>query len=133
MKKVLRNYAIDTFSLWVVANIARGLIFENGIKTFLIAGFGVTIISHIAKPVINLLLLPLNLITFGIFRWVSSAIVIYVVSLVVDDFKVIAFNFSGFSSKWFDFPAINLQGTLSYIGFSFLLSIISSFIYWLIK
>ena len=133
MKIILRHYAIDTFSLWVVTQVASGIYFEQGIKTLLIAGIGVTIISIIAKPVINMLLLPLNLVTFGLFRWVSSAIVIYLVSLIVHGFKVVNFSYSGISTQWLDIPNISLNGFFAYIAFSFLLSLVSSFIYWLLK
>jgi putative membrane protein len=133
MKRILRHYVIDTFSLWTVSQIAQGLVFGEGPKTLLIAGAGVTCVSLLAKPVINLLLLPLNLITFGLFRWVSSAIVIYLVTLIVPKFKVIGFHFAGFSSPWLDIPSLNFKGFWAYIGFSFLFSLIAQFIYWLIK
>jgi len=133
MKRILRHYAIDTFSLWTVSQIASGIYFDQGIKTLLMAGVGVTVVSIIAKPVINLLLLPLNLVTYGLFRWVSSAIVIYLVSLVVKGFKVISFSYAGFTSTWFDIPSINFEGFFAYVAFSFLLSVITSAIYWLGK
>lgn len=133
MKRILRHYAIDTFSLWVVTQIASGIYFEQGVKTLLIAGIGVTLVSIIAKPVINLLLLPLNLVTFGLFRWVSSAIVIYLVTLVVHEFKVVNFLYPGITTAWLDIPKISLQGFFAYVAFSFLLSLVSSFIYWLVK
>ena len=133
MKRILKHYTIDTFSLWVISQLAEGLYFEKGILTLLLAGVGVTVVSIIAKPVINLLLLPINLITYGLFRWVSSAIIIYLVSLVVHEFKVINFHFSGFSSQWLDVPQMNFEGIIAFIAFSFLLSIITSFIYWVTK
>jgi putative membrane protein len=133
MKKILRHYTIDTFSLWVLSNIASGLIFENGLQTLLISGIALTGVFFLAKPVINLLLLPLNLITFGLFRWVSSAVVLYLVTLIIKEFKIIAFNFTGYSSKWIDIPAFNFKGLLAFIAFSFILSLITSFLYWLMK
>lgn len=133
MKRVLRHYVIDTFSLWVISQVAEGLIFEDGIYTLLIAGVGITIASILAKPIINLLLLPLNLVTFGLFRWVSSAIIIYLVSLVIPGFKVIGFQYSGFSSRWVDIPPLDFQGFIAFISFSFILSVLTSFIYWLVK
>ncbi|OGM20051.1 hypothetical protein A2863_01845 [Candidatus Woesebacteria bacterium RIFCSPHIGHO2_01_FULL_38_9b] len=133
MKRIIRHFVIDTYSLWLVTSIASGIVFGNGIKTLIFTGFFISITSLVAKPVINILLLPLNLVTFGLFRWVSSAVVLYLVTLIVKDFKIISFTFAGFSSKWIDIPHINLDGIWTYIGFSFLLSIITSFIYWLIK
>ncbi len=133
MKKILKHYAINTFSLWVISNIATGLVFEKGLKTLFISGIAITAVFFLAKPVINLLLLPLNLVTFGLFKWVSSAVVLYLVTLIIKDFKIIGFHFYGYSSKWIDIPTIDVKGFLSYVLFSFLLSLITSFIYWLMK
>ncbi|MFC1600652.1 phage holin family protein [Patescibacteria group bacterium] len=133
MKRILRHYAIDTFSLWVVGSVASGMIFEKGLQTLLFSGIALSAVFFFAKPVINLLLLPINLITFGLFRWVSSAVVLYLVTLIIKDFKIVFFNFSGFNSKWIDIPAINFEGALAFIAFSFILSFITSFLYWLMK
>jgi len=133
MKRILRHYVIDTFSLYLVSTIASGIHFEGGAKTILLAGVGVAIAMLLAKPVINILLLPINLVTFGFFRWVSSAIALYLVTLTVPGFKILGFHFAGFTSAWIDLPALSLSGIAAYIAFSFLLSILTSFIYWLIK
>lgn len=133
MKRIIRHFVIDTFSLWVVTQMAGGLIFEKGLYTLLLTGAAVTAVSFLAKPAINLLLLPLNLVTFGLFRWVSAAIVLYIATLIVPMFKVASFSFAGYYSRWIDIPAMNLKGFLAFIAFSFLLSLITSFIYWLIK
>lgn len=133
MKRLVKHYVIDTFSLWVVANTATGMLFERGTQTLLATGLALMGTFLLAKPIINLLLLPLNLVTFGLFRWVSSAVVLYIVTLIIRDFKIISFDFSGFSNKWIEIPQIHFEGILAFIGFSFLLSIITSFIYWLIK
>lgn len=133
MKRILKHYTIDTFSLWVVSNVAAGMIFENGLQTLLISGIALTGVFFFAKPVINLLLLPLNLLTFGLFRWVSSAVVLYLVTLIIKQFKIVSFTFSGFMSKWIDIPSLNFKGALAFIAFSFLLSLTTSFLYWLMK
>ncbi|KKQ97552.1 MAG: hypothetical protein UT24_C0012G0148 [Candidatus Woesebacteria bacterium GW2011_GWB1_39_12] len=133
MKRILRHFVIDTFSLWAVSNIARGMVFQNGLETLIATGLAVTATFLLAKPIINLLLLPLNLVTFGLFRWVSSAVVLYIVTLIIKDFRITAFHFGGLTSKWIDVPSLNFSGLLAFVGFSFLLSLITSFIYWLIK
>jgi uncharacterized membrane protein YvlD (DUF360 family) len=132
MKKILRHYVVNTFILYFVSLIASGLHFENGLETIVIAGAGLTVASLLAKPVINLLLLPINLITFNLFKWVSSAIALYLVTLVVPGFKIVGFMFAGLSTQWLDLPAINLSGFLAYVAFSFIFSFFASFVYWLI-
>jgi len=132
IKKILRHFIVNTFILYIVSQIASGLYFEKGIETVIIAGAGLTLASLLAKPIINLLLLPINLITFNLFKWVSSAIALYLVTLVVDGFKITGFVFAGLTSQWLDIPSINLGGFLAYVAFSFIFSLFASFIYWLL-
>lgn len=133
MKTIIRHYAIDTFSLFVVSRIADGMIFARGWQDLLFAGAGLTVVSLLAKPVITILLLPLNLLTFGLFRWVSAAIALYLVTLIVSGFMIIGFHFAGLSTKWFDIPTLNFVGIWAFVAFSFVLSFISSLIHWIIK
>ena len=133
MKRILRHFVIDSVSIFLVSSIASGMMFEKGIETLLLTGLGLTIASLIAKPVINILMLPINLITFGLFRWVAAVAVLYIVTLIVPGFKIIGFSFGGYSNIWFDVPTIAFTGILAFLAFSLLHSLISSFIYWLIK
>lgn len=133
MKSILRHYIIDTLALYAVSQFASGIVFKAGIETLLLAGAGLTVASLLVKPVINLLLLPLNLVTFGLFRWLSSAVALYLVTLVIPGFVILGFHFAGLNTKWLVIPPINLTGIFSYIGYSFFLSVITSFIYWLVK
>lgn len=133
MKRILRHFVINTVSIFLVSSIAQGLVFEKGIETLIYTGLALTLASIIAKPLINLLLLPVNLITFGLFRWVSGAVVLYIVSLVVPGFAITGFIFPGYSNVWFDIPSFSFEGFVAIIAFSFLNSFISSFIYWLVK
>lgn len=133
MKKIFRHFAIDTLTLYAVSLFATGLVFEKGLATILLAGAGLTVASLLARPVINLLLLPINLITFNLFKWVSSAIALYLVTLVVPGFKITHFYFAGMASSLFTIPSFSLGGILSYAVFAFIISFITSSIYWIVK
>lgn len=133
MKKIVRHYIIDTSTLYAVSLIASGIVFEEGIRTLLLAGLALSLASILVKPIINLLLLPINLITFNLFRWLSSAVALYLVTLVVPGFKIVSFSFAGYTSQWIDIPALSIQGVFAFILFSFLISIITSIIYWVIS
>jgi len=133
IKKLLRFYFADLSALYVVNQMASGMVFEHGVKTFLITGAALSLFGYFIKPVINLLLLPINLITFGTFKWISSVIAIYVITLIVSGFSINNFYFQGFSSQWIDIPTISVNGFFAIILFSFAISIITSLINWLIK
>jgi len=133
MKAILKIYITCTLSLYLAFSAFGGMELSEGINSILLAGVGLSLLSLFVKPLINLLLLPLNLITFGLFRWVSSAIALYLVTLVVPGFKIVGFIFNGLSSKWIDIPAINLSGMFAIIAFSLVISVISSILHWLIS
>lgn len=130
IKKIIRTFAISIIALYVASVIAEGLYFGQGAQTVVVAGVSLTLASLIGKPVINILLLPLNLVTFGFFRWVASAVALYITTLLISDFRVDYFIFGGLSNKWLDLPAMNLTGFWAYIAFAFIFSLISSTLHW---
>jgi len=133
MKRIIKHFGIDTVSLYLSSIVASGLTFDEGLKTLLLAGLGLSLSSFVVKPIINLFMLPINLITFGIFRWVSSAIALYIVTLVVPGFLILGFTFAGYQNVWFSLPAVSLNGVIAIVVFSFLISLISGIIYWLVN
>lgn len=133
MKRLIKLYVIELFTLLLVSRYFQGIVFQNGIKTIAIASLALGISSIVVKPVVNVLLLPLNLVTFGVFKWLSSVVALYLVMTVVKDFVIEKFYFSGLSTKWIDIPQINLNGWLAIIAFSLIISIVTSSLGWLLK
>jgi len=133
MRAIFKHFIIDTVSLYLISQSITGLVFENGFYTLLLTGLVLMLTTMIVKPVINLLLLPINLITFGLFKWVAYAISFYLVTLLVPGFKLLDFFYKGYSSNLFSIPVISLTGTLAFLAFAFLISFISSLMYWIFK
>jgi len=133
MRRAIKYFVVNAVTLYLISLAVSGLIFEGGVKTIILAGIALSITSLIIKPIINILLLPLNLITFGLFRWVGYAVALYIVTLVVQGFKVLDLVFAGYNSYWFSIPAFSLHGIMALIVFSFIISIVSSLLDWLLK
>ena len=129
MKRILRHFLIDTAVLYLVSQNIGGLNFNGGIQTIFLAGVVLAVTTMLIKPLINILLLPLNLITFGLFKWIAHAISLYIVTLVVPGFSISGFHFIGLNSYWFSLPPVDLTGTIGLIAFSFLISFGSSLLY----
>jgi uncharacterized membrane protein YvlD (DUF360 family) len=133
MKKIIRFFFYNLFTLYLVSNLVEGMRFEGGQVTFVYAAGALALAMLLVKPVINLFLLPINLITFGTFRWISFTITLYLVTLLVTDFKIYKFAFTGFNSPWFELPAFVVTGFMALIAYSFLIAIVNTFIVWLQK
>ena len=133
MKRIIRIFIVESLVLYFVSQITTGLTFEGGTTSLLITAIGLTAASLFIKPIINLLLLPLNLLTFGFFRFLTNAITLFLVDLVLSQFAVGAFFFKGYQGTLIVIPSLGVPaGPLSYLAFSFLISLVSSVIYWLI-
>lgn len=133
MRTLFKHFLVETLALYLVSRAVNGIIFQNGYTTMVFAGIALMIISTVVKPVINILLLPINLITFGLFKWVGVVIALYLVTLVVPGFEILNFSFTGLNSYWLYLPPLQLAGILSFLAFSFLISLISAIIGWIIK
>jgi putative membrane protein len=133
IRRALKYFLINSVTLYIVSLVISGMSFKNGLSTVVMAGIGLTVASLIVKPIINLLLLPINLITFGLFRWVGYAAALYIVTLVVPGFLFTGLSFAGFSSSLISIPAFSLTGLVAFIVFSFIISITSSLLDWLLK
>src|SRR5581483_2758663 len=95
MKRIVRIFIIEGVTLYLVSLVTNGLVFKNGISSLVLTSIGLTIATLFVKPIINLLLLPLNLLTFGFFRFLTNAITLFLVDLVLTDFTINEFFFKG--------------------------------------
>ena len=78
--------------------------------------------NKLLRPLLNLLLLPLNLITLGLFRWVTNVLVFYLVTLVSPYLSVTGFTFNH----------VYLSRFWVLVLASFLISLIHSTVRWLL-
>jgi len=133
MKRVLRSIFINAGSIWAVSFLVTGVVLEKELETLFVAAFALGLINLLVKPIINILLLPINLVTLGMFRWVVNVAALYVVTVIVPDFKIVPFEFVGFSYQGIVIPAVSFNLILSFVVITFLISLVSSFLFWLSK
>ncbi len=131
--KILKHFIIDSLAIYLVSIAVQGMTFANGISTLILTGAVLSLSQMILKPLINLLLLPINLVTFGLFKWVGYTITLYLVTLLVSGFDIGNFYFPGLETYWINIPVVSFTGTLAFIVFSFVISTISSIMIWLMK
>jgi putative membrane protein len=133
MKTLLRHFLVNVVALWAVAQLFSGMTFAKNYETLVVTAAVLGLVHLLVKPILNIFLLPLNLLTLGMFRWLVNVASLYLVTLLVSGFSVYAFNFSGFSYSGFYLPAFAVSGFMALVLTSFVLSLISSFFYWLCK
>lgn len=132
MKRLIRAYVIYLGVLWAISTYIGGIEYGKSLQTLLAAALALTVAEILLKPIFNLLLLPFNLVTLGVFRWVSNGLMLYITALLVPAFSIVPFTYPGFRSDLFIIPAVSLGLIGAYIFLSLILSFIASFVFWLV-
>lgn len=133
MKKYLRLFLINLFSLWGIANLLEGISFIDGWRVIASAALVLTLVNLIVKPLIKILLLPINLLTLGMFRWLINVISLYLVTIIVPQFQVTGFLFPGWTYQGFVAPPVYLTPFWVFVLASCLISFATTFLLWLAK
>lgn len=131
MKTALRYFLINLGSLWVTTKIIPGLTYTGGVKSLIVGGLAFMLINLILVPLLKILFLPLNLLTVGLFAWLTNVLALYALTTVVSDFKLVPYTFAGFSVNGIVIPSYELSTFLVAIAASFLIGIITHFLQWL--
>jgi len=133
VKSFLRNIFINFLTLVLISILTKAINYSDNYLVLIWAAFFLTLLNLLVKPILNLLLMPINLLTLGAFRWVINAIVILLVTIIVTDFRIHGFTFPGFSFSGFIVPKIVFPFFWTLILISFLIEFLGQAINWLLS
>jgi len=132
MRSFLRNIFINFLTLLLIAKLTGAIDFSENYLVLIWAAFFLTLLNLLVKPILNLLLMPINLLTLGAFRWVINAIVLLLVTLIVKAFVIKGFVFPGFTFSGFIVPQVSFSFFWALFLVSFLVEIARFVIFWLL-
>lgn len=128
MKIIIRSITTNLAALYLTDVIIAGFIIQKKLSIFLIAAATLTLLNKLIKPIIKLLLLPINLITLGLFSWVIAVITIFILTLLIDGVSITPFTFPGLEFQGFIIPTIKINLFISYTISSLTIYTITSII-----
>ena len=114
MKVFLRQILINLGTLYLVNQIYPGFSIQPQLDILLTAAVVWFLLNRIVKPIIKVLLLPINLITMGFFSWAVSVLTLFLLKVVVVGVSISAYKFPGFSSQGFTIPSFYINLIFSY-------------------
>jgi putative membrane protein len=133
MKSIVRSISTNVIALYLTSLILLGFVIQKDVFTLLIAATVLTLLNKLIRPIIKLLLLPINLITLGLFSWAVAVITIFILTVIVDGVSISAFTFPGISFQGFIVPSMEINLPISYIISSFMIYAITSITRWIYK
>jgi len=115
MKKILKITLLISFSLVFQNYFWNNLDFSNSLFTLIKVAFILTIFELLLKPIIKILLIPINILTLGLFRIVINTFGFYLAVFVFSDFRVNTINTSEFIWQGITVPALCFSGFWAYV------------------
>lgn len=89
--EALLRYLGTVAAVILTVSIVPGLSTTGGWLTILLIALAWSVIVTVIKPVLQLLTLPITIITFGLFSFVLNAFLFWLVSVIVPGFTIAGF------------------------------------------
>jgi len=105
MRKIIINILATAASFYVAGYFLAGVQLEKTWSSYLVASLVFVVFNFLLTPIIKLLLLPINLLTLGLFRWLTNVLVLYLFDLVYDGIRIVGFDYPGYTSSIISLPA----------------------------
>jgi len=133
MKPLLRSISINLLVLYLTDLAYPGFSIKHDLKVLLTAAVIWLLLNKIVKPIIKLLLLPINLITLNLFAWAVSLLTLFLLQVIVGDIEIASYQFPGLNYNGFIIPPFFINLFFSYLITSSLLNTIQASVKWLIS
>ncbi|MDP4031150.1 MAG: phage holin family protein [Patescibacteria group bacterium] len=123
MRAWLSQSLISSLGLLLVGRVYPGLLVPADLLDLFWIGVVFTLLNQLAKPIIKLILLPLNLLTLGLLSWVSQVLVLVITVNLLPTLRVVSFVFPGLNQAGFSISSFTVSLFASYILASLALSL----------
>ncbi len=130
MKHLIRVFLFNIFALWLASELLPTLIVPDGWSVMLLSGFTLSLLMLFVAPLLKILFIPINILTFGLLSWVINVMVIYLLTFFVPEIRVVTANFPGFTWSGFVIPALELSYPMALIATSLLITIITDVLHY---
>lgn len=134
LRLFLRTIAINLTSVYLAAEILSGVItYVGGYQTLLLAAAVIAVVNLFVRPIVNLLLLPIHLVTLGVFRWLANLVTLYIVTWLVPSLQIHAFTFPGANLYYLIIPPISFSAFGAFVVATLTLTFTFHFMYWILQ
>ncbi|MCL4360698.1 phage holin family protein [Patescibacteria group bacterium] len=129
MKHIVRVFLFAMFALWLTSQIFPTIVIAGSWQTLLVAGAIFALLMLFVHPMLKILFIPINIITFGLLSWLINVIVLWLLTVFVPAVEVRPWQFPGYSVGGFVIPAISFSYPLALILSSLSITFISNILH----
>lgn len=129
MKYLIRVFLFNLFGIWIVSQIVPTITVSGGWQVLVLAGITLSLLMLIVKPILKILFIPINLLTFGLLSWFVNVIVIYILTILVPEVSIRPWQFSGGAWAGFVIPAIHFTYFASLVVTSLAITFVTNILH----
>jgi len=134
IRNFLRLIAVNSLGIFLASKINSQLfIFTGDYKILIYTGLVIVFVNLLVRPIINLLLLPIHILTLGTFRWITNLIIIFLITKIVPQFSIGSFISGPLNISFIIIPPVYFSAFGAYLLASFILTLIFQLLYWLFE
>jgi len=131
MKSLIKTVIFTCLSLYLISRVFPDVHFAST-GVLISTGIVLTLLTVIVRPFLKILMLPINIITFGLFAWVINIIVMYLAILIVPGFSIGKVMIPSIPLGPFIFPAYTFSKFWSLFVVSLLVSLGNGILGWIL-
>lgn len=133
MKKILKFTLLFAFAIVVQNEFWKNFSFGHQVETIIKVSFILTIFELFLKPILKILLLPINFLTLGLIRLVINTLGFYLAVFLLGDFSVSDISLPSQLFYGLTIPALNFSNFWAYLINTASTNIIVSFFKFILK
>ena len=131
MKGYFRSFFITAFAFWVVLEVIPSVNLKGDWQTFILVSAAIFVASVFIKPVIKLIFLPFNLLTFNLLSVLITAAVLFFLSFIVPQLRIDSFNFQGINYNGIVIPPVEVNQLSTLFAAAIIITVISATLNWI--
>jgi putative membrane protein len=133
LKKILKFTLLFAFAIVLQNQFWQNFSFDNNVETIIKVSFILTVFELFLKPILKILLLPINILTLGLIRLVINTLGFYLATFLLADFSIQNISLSPQSIYGLAIPALNFSGFWAHLINTASTNIIVSFFKFILK
>lgn len=105
MRKIIVKILATAAGFYVSGYFLAGIHLDKTWPAYLTASLVFVVFNFVLSPIVKLLLLPINLLTLGLFRWFTNVLVLYLFDLIYDGISITPFVYPGMTTPLLSLPS----------------------------
>lgn len=105
MKYLVRVFLFNVFGLWLSSELLPFFQVQGPWQTLLASGLTLSLLMLVVQPILKILFIPINIITFGLLSWLTNVIVLFLLTVFMAQVSVTSWTFPGYSENGFSLPS----------------------------